>query len=137
VLHPVPVGPLIKLGRHLLDLFVVEEGPAGQRPAKKKTGVDRRDFRIQHPLARLAVHEVIQKPVLVLHALQRETQRGFYPVADRTFFLVAALRRNAQRRQPEARSRDTRRVSERAAIGRGPVLYLAGLRICLFPEIQK
>src|SRR5262245_11290396 len=94
VQHPIPVGTLVKFARQLLYLFVVEETFACQSATQKQTCIDRGNFGVQDPLPRLAVHEVIEKSMLVLDAPQSKTQCRFHAVPYWTVFLITSLCRD-------------------------------------------
>src|SRR5258708_35192935 len=95
--HPGPIHPLVNLRRETLNLFIVKKTATGQHPAQKYAGINWRHFGIQDALPGLAVHEVVEKAMLLLNVAQRKAQRDAHAVAYRVVLFPSSAGGDAQR----------------------------------------
>src|SRR5437868_5824711 len=101
--HPREINALVNLRGEAHDLSVVSKTLArGQHAREQQRRVNRRDFALPTPRARLLIDPVIEPAVRLERALGEEVERRTHTLACFGALQPTALRGDAQGRQPEA-----------------------------------
>ncbi len=117
-----------------MNFGVVEIRPARQDSADEDGRIDRRDFGLEHPLAILKVEEVAKKAMRLRHASLNEAQGIHHALAELFLVFPAAMIRNAQTAQAEARCGDAGHVAGVSPVSLAAIFDQPGVGIGLVPK---
>src|SRR5271165_1559462 len=110
---------------------------AGQDSAKQNRSVNRRHFRIPHPLSGIDVCEVIEKTAVLGQLLPQEAKPGNRPFHRGIPRYETAPISNAKRREAKTSGRNAGHDSLVVDVDVATVLNHPRLRAGLFPEIKE